>query len=71
MRWTFGLVTCKIYILKNCFILLFGKLGYSTKINGDEYLVILKSDIRFIFFYDILKGYYNLFLKLKKTEIGG
>ncbi len=33
-------------------------LGYLTDINGDEYLVILKSGVRF-FFYDILKGYYN------------
>jgi hypothetical protein len=37
-------------------------LGYSTNINGDKYLVILKFGIRFLFFNDIFKGYYNLFL---------
>jgi hypothetical protein len=36
-------------------------LGYSTNINGDKYPVILKSGIRFLFFYDILKGDYNWF----------
>jgi hypothetical protein len=44
---------------KKLFVLLSGMLSYQTDINGDKYLVILKSSIRFIFFYDILKGYYN------------
>ncbi len=35
-------------------------LGYLTNINGGRYPVILKFGIRPLF-YDILKGYYNLF----------
>jgi hypothetical protein len=38
-------------------------LDYSIDINGDKYQIILKSGIKFLFFNDILKGYYNLFLK--------
>jgi hypothetical protein len=34
-------------------------LGYLTDINGDENPITLKSGTRFLFFYDILKGYYN------------
>jgi len=37
-------------------------LGYSVDINGDKYPIILKSGIRFLFFYDTFKGYYNWFL---------
>jgi len=33
-----------------------GMLGYPMDINFDEYLIILKSGNRFLFFYDILKG---------------
>jgi hypothetical protein len=32
-------------------------LGYAMDINGDEYPVILESGNRFLFFYDILKGF--------------
>jgi len=50
-------------LLKKRIILLSEMLGYLMDINVDEYPVILKSSIRFLFFYDILAGYYNEFLK--------
>jgi hypothetical protein len=46
-------------------------LGYLTDINGDENPITLKSGTRFLFFYDILKGYYNWFLNFKKKKKNG
>jgi len=43
-------------------------LGYLMDINVDEYPVILKSSIRFLFFSDILAGYYNEFLNKNKNN---
>ncbi len=39
-------------------------LGYLININVDGYPVIQKFGTRFLFFYDILAGYYNEFFKL-------
>jgi len=56
--------TVLLFVLKkNIFLFLFGMLIYLMNINGDKYPNILKSNIRFLFFYDIFTGYCNWFFK--------